>query len=149
DVLHLKILERVITDPHFIARDRMGRLTAFMARQVKDGFASPDILGVGVDDGAALVVGRDGVGAVLTASAGPAAYVVRGGAPLVAASARPLVYERLHLVKLASSEHTYDFARRCGRGLVREFDVDGNVTPPYPASPNGVYDDGTLANECP
>jgi cyanophycinase-like exopeptidase len=144
DMLHFAPLRRAITDPHFIARDRMGRLATFMARQVADGFATPDVLGVGVQDGAALVIDAHAQ-ARLLASFGSAAYVVSGRKPDVAIAGQPLVYKGLHVVKLGSAAHGYDFARRCGHGLVRDFDLDGAQSPPYPAT---VYDDGPLVNEC-
>jgi cyanophycinase-like exopeptidase len=146
DVLHLAPLARSITDPHFIARDRMGRLSTFMARQVADGFALPGILGIAVDDGAALVIDKSGQAARLADADGPAAYVVRGQTPDQVQKGKPLVYKGIHVVKLSSAAHAFDFTRRCGKGFVRDFDVDGSQTPPYPSS---VYQDGTYADECP
>ncbi len=146
DVLRFPFLRRSITDPHFSARDRMGRLSTFMARQVKDGFASPDILGIGVDDGAALAIGSDGHARRLAAVDGPGIFVVRGGAPNRAVAGEPLVYRGLRILKLADAGHDYDFVRRCGLGLVRTFDVDGTQTPPYDAE---VYSDGELTGDCP
>ena len=147
-VLHVDLLSRVVTDPHFSARDRMGRLAAFMARQVKDGFAAPDVLGVAVDDGAALVIAADATATRLAESdtSASAVYVVRGTMPTAALAGAPLVYRNLHVVKIARAAHAFDFTRRCGRGFVRDFDVDGNSSPPYPAS---AYADGAFANECP
>ena len=66
------------------------------------------------------------------------------------ALAQPRLYDCVatpsQVVKLGSADHEYDFARRCGHGLVRTFDVDGRQTPPYGAE---AYADGALANECP
>jgi cyanophycinase-like exopeptidase len=145
DLVQLPPLLRCITDPHFVARDRMGRLSTFMGRQVQDGFAQPDMLGIGVDDGAALVVDKKGIGTRLGESTG-AVYVLRGGPPTRAVAKSPLKYAGLHLVKLARAEHQFDFGRRCGRGFTRDFDLDGDQQPPYPAS---VYDDGTEVDGCP
>ncbi len=145
-VLRFAPLARSITDPHFIARDRMGRLATFMARQLRDGFAGPDMLGIGVDDGAALAIGRDGRARRLAAGAGPAVYLVRGGMPERAVPGQPLVYRGLRVLKLANDTHVYDLTRRCGRGLARTFDLDGAQTPPYSAD---VYEDGASADECP
>ena len=145
NVLRLPALARTITDPHFIARDRMGRLATFMARQVAEGHARPDILGIGVDDGAALVIGPDGRGQRLASGAGPGVYVVRGGAPERAVPAQPLVYRALRVLKLSDATHMIDLSRRCGRGAVRSLDVDGSATPPYPAE---AYADGPVQDDC-
>jgi cyanophycinase-like exopeptidase len=139
-------LARCITDPHFSGRDRMGRLSAFMARQVKDGFAAPDVLGVGVDDGAALAIDKNGLGRRLAASDGPAVFVVRGAAPEVAAAGMPLVYRGLHVVKLASGADSFDFTLRCGNGAAQDFDVDGTAAPPYAPS---VYQSSATRDVCP
>jgi cyanophycinase-like exopeptidase len=145
DIFHLSPLIRTITDPHFGARDRMGRLSAFMARQVKDGFAAPDILGIGVDDGAALVIDSHGLGVRLADAHGPAVYVVRGGLPEQATAGLPLIYRGLHVVKLGAPEHTFDFTKRCGKGTFTDFDVDGTLSAPYAPL---VYADGSFADEC-
>lgn len=145
NVLRLPPLARTITDPHFIARDRLGRLAAFMARQVREGFATPDILGVGVDDGAALVIGPDGRGRRLASGDGPGVYVVRGGAPERAVAGQPLLYRGLRVLKLSDATHMVDLGRRCGRGGVRSLDVDGAATPPYPAD---AYEDGPVQDDC-
>ncbi|NOU27805.1 MAG: hypothetical protein HOO96_07875 [Polyangiaceae bacterium] len=146
DILRLGPLGRCITDPHFIGRDRMGRLGMFMARQVKDGFATPDVLGIGVDDGAALAIDKNGIGRRLADGAAPGVYVVKGGAPDVAQSGQPLVYGALRVVKLAGSSDSYDFVRRCGNGAAQTFGIDGNALPPYPAS---VYAAGAETEACP
>lgn len=138
-------LVRTITDPHFVAVNRMGRLATFMGRQVADGFATPDILGIGVADGAALVIDREGIGKRLGAGAA-SAYVVRGGTPQQIAAGTTLNYPALHVVKLQSAADQYDFTRRCGRGFVKDIDVDGSQSPPYPAD---VYENGPAMDECP
>lgn len=138
-------LQRVITDPHFVGSNRFGRLATFMGRQVADGFATPDILGVGVEDGAALVIDKNGKGKRLgmgTASA----FIVRGGMPQQIVAGAPLIHRGLHVVKLQGDADSFDFMARCGRGFTKDVDVDGTQNPPYAAD---VYDNGTPANECP
>ncbi len=146
NILQLGPLGRCVTDPHFIARDRMGRLGMFMARQVKDGFAAPDVLGIGVDDGAALAIDKSGIGRRLADAAAPGVYVVKGAAPDVALSGQPLVYGGLRVVKLARSSDSYDFKRRCGNGPAQTFGIDGNAAPPYAP---GVYAAGAETEACP
>ena len=81
------LLANTITDSHFVARDRMGRLLAMMAR-ILDLGAAKEVRGVGIDqetavllepDGQATVVGK-GAAYFLRASGKPA--VVKRGTPL-------------------------------------------------------------------
>jgi cyanophycinase-like exopeptidase len=143
NVFRFAPLARTITDPHFIARDRMGRLATFMARQVQDGLAAPDMLGVGVDDGAAVIIDANGLGRILPDSTG-AAYVVRGGKPTTARAGAPLVYRELEIIKLANSANSYNFTRRCGAGPRRTLEIDGNLAVPY----TDAYLSGPVANTC-
>jgi cyanophycinase-like exopeptidase len=145
DLFALGPLQHTITDPHFRARDRMGRLGVFMARQVRDGFSRPDILGIGVDDGATLAIDRNFIGTRLAESAGPAVFVVRGGAPTVALANTPLEYQDLTVLKLANDTHRYDFRKRCGSGFGLSLSISGGLTPPYSTPP---YDDGAAFDEC-
>lgn len=57
-------LADAITDTHFSARDRMGRLLAFVAVAIATG-QSTTPLGLGLDEATALVVDREGHGTVL------------------------------------------------------------------------------------
>lgn len=61
DFLH--ILPDVITDTHFHARGRLGRLVPFVARRIQD-FGDSTLLGIGVEEKTALCVGPDGVATV-------------------------------------------------------------------------------------
>jgi beta-aspartyl-peptidase (threonine type) len=77
--LHMPFLEHVITDTHFGVRNRLGRLVAFVADIRARGDA--DIVGLGVDEGAALCVDGDGIGRLFTPVEGGAAWLVVPGAP--------------------------------------------------------------------
>lgn len=68
DIVSLPPLATVITDTHFRARDRMGRLVTFAARAITDGWTARP-LALGVDEGTALVVDETGLGTVLGADA--------------------------------------------------------------------------------
>ncbi|MEH0937832.1 hypothetical protein [Micromonospora psammae] len=102
-----------VNDSHFVTRDRMGRLMAFVARAVKDGRTSGGkAWGVGVEEGASLFIDKFG----LATLSGPSAYVVLGDhQPEVAVSGQPLTYSNFKIWKLTSGQ-TYDFANRptCG-----------------------------------
>jgi cyanophycinase len=59
DFLAVPFLDEVITDSHFMARSRMGRLVAFVARIAKDQ-GIPKARGVGIDEGTAVLLQPDG-----------------------------------------------------------------------------------------
>lgn len=89
DFLHLPYLEHVFTDSHFGARERLGRLVAFVADVRARG--ANDIVGLGVDEGAALCVDGDGIGRLFTPIAGGAAWLVVPSRPAaVLAAGKPL-----------------------------------------------------------
>ena len=95
--LSLPLLQGVLTDTHFVTRDRMGRLVAFLGRVVADGWSAAPI-GIGVDEETAIVVGPDGKGTVLGSGA---AYVVRpSGPPTTCEAGKPLEYGGLTSTKL-------------------------------------------------
>ena len=84
DFLHLPYLQYVITDTHFDARQRLGRLIAFLARLQHEG--ATDVVGLGVDERTALCIEADGSGRVFTARNGYVWLVqpTQPPAPLVA-----------------------------------------------------------------
>lgn len=65
--LNLPFLDHVITDSHFVARNRMGRLLTFMVRIVQDGW-DESVRGIGVGEEAAVGIDEAGVGTVLLAA---------------------------------------------------------------------------------
>ena len=77
DFLELPLLpaHQVITDSHFGARDRLGRLITFVARIAKEQ-SSAEIKGIGVDEHTALCIDGEGVGKVFTGNGGSAWLVV-------------------------------------------------------------------------
>lgn len=60
----IPLLAGVVTDTHFAARDRLGRLAVFLARLVADRTCARPF-GIGIDERTALVVGPQGRAAVL------------------------------------------------------------------------------------
>lgn len=77
DFLHLDLLKGVITDTHFSERGRLGRLIAFVAKG--EVLAGKPLIGLGVDEDAAVAVEADGRGRVFATAPGAGAIVVRGG----------------------------------------------------------------------
>ncbi len=93
DFLHLDLLKRVITDTHFRERDRLGRLFAFRAKAATLAPKGEPLIGLGVDESAAVAVEGDGTArvyatdpqAVATVVAGPLQPPTPAGQPLQAA----------------------------------------------------------------
>ncbi|MDO9182244.1 MAG: cyanophycinase [Bacteriovorax sp.] len=68
----IPLLKNILTDTHFVVRDRMGRLLSFLANAYHHNHFL--INGLGVDEGTTLVLSGDGIGHVLGDGA---AYLVR------------------------------------------------------------------------
>lgn len=99
-------LARVITDSHFARRDRMGRLAGFLARIVEAGWAR-DPIGVGVDEGGALVIDGDGTARALGAA--PSWILHPSRPPELCARGRPLTFQSL-VVHRVDPGGTFDVA---------------------------------------
>jgi cyanophycinase len=97
DFLHLPYLREVITDSHFAARERQGRLITFVARLIKDK-GDTSITGIGIDENTALCVDEAGVGRIITGSGGSAWLIrpLRGADRLV--RGRPLDFTGVPIV---------------------------------------------------
>lgn len=62
DFLNISVLDKVITDTHYAARDRQGRHSAFMARLAKT-HGGP-VFGIACDEYTAVNIGTDGIARV-------------------------------------------------------------------------------------
>ena len=71
DFLHYRFLDRLLTDTHFSARCRLGRLIVFLARLQTD-VPGSGVYGVGVDERTAMLVDASGSGRLLEGSEGSA-----------------------------------------------------------------------------
>lgn len=111
-------LAGVLTDTHFAARDRMGRLLAFLARLAAATGTSPRALAA--DEATALLIERDGRarvvgdGQVYAVSLPAAPRALRCGAPL---TLRGAAVERL------APGQTFDLTRWRGEGQRTRVDV--------------------------
>jgi cyanophycinase len=134
-------LEGAIVDPHFRSSDRFGRLAAFMARQIADGALTthpPIALGIGIDEGSALLI--DAFGRVSLAQAPDAkggGYIVTGGAAQQIAEGTPLVYEGLLVARLDQKGEAFDTSRGCGTAFLYRVSIDGAASETY--SPRDPY----------
>ncbi|HSI56003.1 MAG TPA: hypothetical protein VLA16_00510 [Ideonella sp.] len=124
-------LDNTVTDSHFVERDRMGRLMAFLCRQLAEG-RTGDAWGVGIEADTAVLMNRRGMASVY----GSAAFVVQADrAPEVCEESTPVSYSGYKVWRLGDGSH-YDFANRPTGGY-RSIDVEQGVlsADPYEAMP--------------
>jgi beta-aspartyl-peptidase (threonine type) len=96
DFLDIALLKGVVTDTHFKERDRLGRLFAFVAKaQLGRPSSAPAMIGVGVDESAAVAVEADGRGRVYATEPDGGAWIVDGSALRVAPTRGALVADRI------------------------------------------------------
>jgi cyanophycinase len=93
------VMDEVIVDTHFAQRDRMGRLMAFVARRIRDGFDST-VMGLGINEGTSVVVDRNGLATVM--GAGPAYFVQGTHTPERCESGVPLSYTDYRIWRVAA-----------------------------------------------
>lgn len=125
-------LEATLTDSHFVKRDRMGRLMAFLCRQLAGG-KRDEVWGLGIDEGSTIVIDRDGLGTVF----GDVAYMVRADqAGSGCESERdPVTYLGFKVWRLPVGS-TYDFTDRPAAGFYRVDVVEGVLSGnPYAGPP--------------
>jgi cyanophycinase len=97
--LRIPPLRGVITDTHFHARDRLGRLVVFMARILASGDAKK-VHAVGIDPHTAFLVDHGGQGIV--AGTGAAYFFEAAGKPAVCRPGAPLTFNGISVRKLAT-----------------------------------------------
>lgn len=101
-------LNDVVSDSHFVSRDRMGRTMAFVARQIRDGRATT-ALGLAVNEKTSVVVDKNGMARVM--GDGPAYFVLGDHVPEVCEAKSPLTYSNFKIWKIATGG-TYDLRNR-------------------------------------
>ncbi len=114
---YLGILNNVVTDSHFRQRDRMGRLTTFMARLDADEKVVAPALprGIGINEQTALLVEENGTASVvgnpraknLPASAQQrSVYFMQAAASIYGPLASPLTYGQLGVARIDYNSST-------------------------------------------
>jgi cyanophycinase len=93
------VLSNLITDSHFVVRDRMGRLATFLARLQQDGTATAP-RGLGVDERSAMGVTAAGVGTVFGAGNGAYLLSVTSSVTRVCTTGVPLTYTPVTTVRV-------------------------------------------------
>ena len=99
--LNIPTLHGVITDTHFQARDRLGRLLVFMARILQSGNRTK-IHGIGMDQHTAFLLDSEGQGVV--AGSGAAYFFEAARKPARCIPGVPLTFEDVSVHKLVAGE---------------------------------------------
>lgn len=134
------LLNKIIIDTHFITRDRMGRLVAFLARLWKDG---REAYAIGIDEQTALAIDASGKATMfMQGSEGGRAFVLTpAGSADTCEKGHNLEYERIPVQKLdAKYGDTYNFATMTGGVSSQRYTIsarDGELSPYDPYSPSG------------
>jgi cyanophycinase len=134
DFLAMPYMSGVITDSHFVTRDRMGRLVGFLARLVEDGWTAV-AKGIGVDEETAVLVEADG-SATLVGSG--AAYFLRTpGSPEVCQPRTDLTFNNVTVYRLSAGQtfnlQTWSgsggggYTLSAGNGVLTSSQAGGNV----------------------
>jgi cyanophycinase len=101
DFLVAPQLAGVLTDSHFMARQRLGRLIAFLARLSADEKPAPArLIGLGIDEGTALCVEPDATAKVFTEKNGLVWLVAPTRAPDTLAPGQPLATRSVQVIGL-------------------------------------------------
>ena len=102
DFFNWAYMKATITDTHFVKRDRMGRLLAFIARQIRDG-KYKRALGLAVDEKTSVVVDKKGMARVM--GSGPAYFIVGDHRPEVCEPGTPLTFSNYKVWKVGRGEN--------------------------------------------
>ena len=106
------LLHNVFTDDHFAARDRMGRLIAFLARVLQDGSAG-QVSAIATDEKTAFLMEPDASGKVV--GAGAAYFLRASGRPDVCRPKTPLTFKNIAVYRVRSGG-SFDVAKWTGSG---------------------------------
>jgi cyanophycinase len=99
--LSVPLLDGIITDSHFSARERMGRTLVFLSRIVKDGWAAR-ARAIGIDEGTAVLVDAQGNARVVGKAS--AYFVELPHKPEVCTPGKPLTIRGLNAYRLSSGD---------------------------------------------
>jgi len=99
DFLRIPLLRGVITDTHFVKRDRMGRLLVFMARILQDGWAKR-VRAIAIEQDAAVLLEPDGQAKVI--GTGPAYFLEAKSPPEICRSKTHLSFRGISVYRVPS-----------------------------------------------
>ncbi len=123
DFFDWRFMENVITDTHFAQRDRMGRLFAFIARQLRE-LPVDSFLGIAANERTAVVVDERGLATVH--GQGPAYFVLGDHFPEHAVPGQPLTFCGFKIWR-APTGLAFDLARRPRSGFTTVDVQDGVI----------------------
>jgi cyanophycinase len=134
DFLKIPLLAGVITDTHFVKRDRLGRLLVFMARILQDGWADR-VRAIAVEEDAAVLVEPDGTSKI---AGGPAYFLTARHRPEICARKTPLALKNIQVHRGAAGQ-SFDLKSWSGKeGDDYRLAVVNGTVQSDPAS-HGVY----------
>ncbi len=131
DLLKFPPLRRIITDTHFVTRNRFGRLAVFLARLQASDSEHRQLMGVGVDEATAIVIDKHGIGTLKLQGKGGSALFVQMSRAARVVPGKPFVAKGIKMTLLNRDGQTYDFNRWCANALTYTVDIDGNRKPIY------------------
>lgn len=99
DFATLPVMQDIIGDPHFGARDRMGRDIAFLCRVAANGWSAAP-RGIAVDEQTALLVDSNGNATVV--GTGNVYFLKAPGMPAQCAAKKPLTYLNIAVGRIAA-----------------------------------------------
>ncbi|MBD0303160.1 MAG: Type 1 glutamine amidotransferase-like domain-containing protein [Tolypothrix sp. T3-bin4] len=121
-------LKGTIVDTHFDKRERMGRIMAFIARQIKDGVAK-SVLGIGVSEDTSIIVDKNGIAKVM--GKGPVYFILGDRTPEVCEKRTPLTYSDYKIWKVNSGD-TFNLRNRPTTGYYLKSVKTGRIdSDPY------------------
>jgi cyanophycinase-like exopeptidase len=133
DFFRLPLEYNLVPEPHFVTRDRMGRLLAFMARIRQDARSSL-VYGVGLDEGTSLFIDKNGLSTFQNQTGSGNGWILRedrrGTQRVQVAPGLPLIYRNVQKTMLGPGQ-TFDFARGTTAQPTTLISVEGAV----PVSP--------------
>ncbi len=112
DFVNIPNLQGILGDPHFAARDRMGRDLALMCRVYVNNWASTP-KAISVDEETALLV--EATGSASVAGNNKVYFLRAPGAPQVCASKVPLTYQNINVYRIAAGG-TFNLLNWTGTG---------------------------------
>jgi cyanophycinase len=118
DFLDIPNMANKITDSHFVTRDRMGRTIAFLARLMADGWASPGVRDIGIDEHTAVLVLPDG--SATMAGTGAAYFLQADSACAVCQPKVPLTIHNISVQKVQQGA-MFNLATWSGSGTTSYF----------------------------
>ncbi|MBC5807476.1 MAG: cyanophycinase [Candidatus Eremiobacteraeota bacterium] len=150
DLLVFAPLRRVITDTHFVTRNRFGRLAVYLARLQAADPARRQLMGVGVDEATAIVIDKHGIGTLKLQGKGGSALFVQVSKATRVVPGKPFVANGIKMTLLNRDGQTYDFNRWCANGApTYTVNIDGNRKPIYQPPNPYKAPAGAVMQRCP